>query len=83
MKRNVEDFNTAEGDKLYKKFDVRDELSCAVVRAAQNYSDEVSQARTDAGFTVVRLVLSPNVLACYKAAGCSNQFVACLPCHHR
>ena len=77
----VEDFYTAEGHKLYKKIDVRDELSCAVVKAAQSYSDEVAQAWTDAGFTVVRLVLSPNVLACYKAAGCPNQFVPCLPCH--
>ncbi len=49
----VEDFYTAGDDKLYKKFDVRDELSCAVVRAAQSYSDEVAQAWTDAGFTVV------------------------------
>jgi hypothetical protein len=48
---------------LYKKFDVRDELSCAVVRAAQSYSDEVVQAWTDAGFTVgeyVVAVVPPN-----------------------
>ena len=79
-------FIAAGGGELYRKN--LHQSSAEVVdisKAAQACADAATTALEQQGLRVMKIVLSPNVLACYRAAGCENGALPCFavhPCSH-
>ncbi len=79
-------FTAAGGGDLYRK--KLHQSSAEVVeisKAAQACADAATTALEQQGLRVMKIVLSPNVLACYREAGCENRALPCFavhPCSH-